>query len=244
MILGTWNLQGVAAPSSAKGLAQVADILTQTADVWFLTEVQEPLRIPGMGITHSPAEKNVTHAGRWSAIATHWHIEPVATSNDPISCLFCMTHLTDPMSGNRVLAVASVTPWRGAANHWRTYLDRQLGHADLCDIVYGHVAVQIEQKLRRGGRLVWGDDFNQGLNGRDYVGALQNRATLIRMLARMGLQVPTMNLAALIEEHPAIDHIALPSDWKLVSEPLRGCAERNGSPLSDHAPYVVEGEEP
>jgi hypothetical protein len=59
----------------------------------------------------------------------------------------------------------------------------------------------------------------------------------------MGLQVPTMQLAALIEEHPAIDHIALPSDWKLIGEPLRVCAERNGRPLSDHALYLVEGED-
>jgi hypothetical protein len=85
-----------------------------------------------------------------------------------------------------------------------------------------------------------GGDFNQGLSGRDYVGTRQNRATLVGIMEKLELQTPTVNSGALIEGHPAIDLIALPSSWTLRPEPRRFCPERNGRHLSDHALYLVQ----
>lgn len=115
-------------------------------------------------------------------------------------------------------------------------------YSDVFRHVIDYVVQRIIEDQRTGEAVIWGGDFNQGLSGRDYVGTLQGRATLLGAMETFGLQVPTRDLPAKIEAHPAIDHIAIPAAWRVVALPEPHTPERDGRPLSDHALYLVRAE--
>ena len=93
--------------------------------------------------------------------------------------------------------------------------------------------------------LVWGGDWNQNLKGGwENVGTKEGQNLLNSAIKSLNLQVPTADLLhRLGTGHHTIDHIAVPSGWKVKSA-KRIVAARNGKRLSDHDAYVIEGFEP
>ena len=85
---------------------------------------------------------------------------------------------------------------------------------------------------------VWGGDWNQALEGSEYVGSLNGRRQIIELTREAGLSVPTSTLGSASTGHRAIDHIAVPIDWE-VNAAYRVAAQAGGHRLSDHDAYVI-----
>jgi endonuclease/exonuclease/phosphatase family metal-dependent hydrolase len=90
---------------------------------------------------------------------------------------------------------------------------------------------------------IWGGDWNQAFEGRDYVGTLAGRKEILELIELMGLSVPTKTLTSAVPGHRSIDHIAFPKAWD-VSGVHRLAAAVEGSRLSDHDAYVVAADPP
>jgi endonuclease/exonuclease/phosphatase family metal-dependent hydrolase len=114
---------------------------------------------------------------------------------------------------------------------------------------YATIVDEAISRLQQGltnepGALVWGGDWNQAFEGRDYVGTLAGRKVLLALLDTLGLAVTTAALGKhnVRGEHCSIDHIAVPKHPKShAAKPL--IAENDdGVRLSDHDAYVVEVE--
>ena len=116
-----------------------------------------------------------------------------------------------------VTFVSSVLPWRIPSQARRTVkLVRELDDA----WPEGHV--------------VWGGDWNHELQGRLWVGSKEGRAAIADLLERRNMVCPTVGLPARKGDR-SIDHIAVPSSWRVTSACVIDCAS-----LSDHDAYVVE----
>ena len=85
---------------------------------------------------------------------------------------------------------------------------------------------------------VWGGDWNQALEGRDYVGTVAGGAAIAELLEASRLSLPTKSLGSATTGHRPIDHIAVPMAWD-VSGAWRISANVQGRRLSDHDAYVV-----
>ena len=85
---------------------------------------------------------------------------------------------------------------------------------------------------------VWAGDWNQALEGRDYVGTGAGRAAITQLLDTRQLSVPTKSLGSATPGHRSIDHIAVPMAWD-ISGAWRISANVQGRRLSDHDAYVV-----
>jgi hypothetical protein len=85
---------------------------------------------------------------------------------------------------------------------------------------------------------IWGGDWNQALEGREYVGPADGRAQIVALLEQARLSVPTRSLGSAVLGQRSIDHIALPMTWD-VRGARRVRAEANVRRLSDHDLYVV-----
>jgi hypothetical protein len=240
MILGTWNLEVYASPDSRKGRRQVDVLRQHDADLWFLTELHADFAVPGQATHFSQPRDEADPIRRKAAISTSWPIEPIPANDNPVEGRLAMARVYPPGGEDSVLAVCSVLPWRGATPHWRRLLGHHLAYGDVFAYLLDYVVRRIHAERRSGENVLWGGDFNQALIGRDYVGTLQGRAALLRAFDDMGLQVPTQYLRAQIEEHPAIDHIAIPSGWPVAAPPGTHVPTYEGRALSDHALYLVE----
>ena len=87
-------------------------------------------------------------------------------------------------------------------------------------------------------RLVWGGDWNQALEGPEYVGSLDGRRQIIELAENAGLSVPTSTLGSASKGHRAIDHVSVPIDWD-VRAACRVAAQTGGRRLTDHDAYVI-----
>jgi hypothetical protein len=58
-----------------------------------------------------------------------------------------------------------------------------------------------------------GGDWNQALEGRDYVGSLGGRKGILELVNDSRLSVPTTTLGSASKGQRAIDHIAIPISW-------------------------------
>jgi endonuclease/exonuclease/phosphatase family metal-dependent hydrolase len=209
-------------------------------DVWFLTELHADWEVEGQSICFAPPRTEAPIFRRKAAIATSWRMDILPSGDNPVEGRKCLARLIEPVTGKTVLAASTVLPWRGVTTHWRKILNREMSYAEVFSYVLDYMVQRIEKERRLGESVIWGGDFNQGLSGRDYVGTHLGRAALRAGFDRLGLQVPTQDLPALIKNHPAIDHIAVPWDWSIVAPPAIRRPLRNGKPLSDHGLYLVE----
>ncbi len=80
---------------------------------------------------------------------------------------------------------------------------------------------------------VWGGDWNQALEGRDYVGTGARPCGHHDLLDARQLSVPTKSLASATPGHRSIDHIAVPKAWHVL-DAGRISADVQGRRLSDH----------
>lgn len=207
--IGTWNLEGKWSPE------HLALLDREACDVWLLTEVHIDAAVPGMQI-HRTAEL-MGPRKTWAAIFS-------ATDTDPQPDPHRATALAH-IGGLRLMS--SVLPWGSCGPSWpgsrlaekqRSTLETLRAHIDETTI--------------------WGGDWNQALEGSEYVGSLDGRDQILELIHAARLSVPTRSLASASPGHRSIDHIAIPMSWD-VDGAYRVPAEMDGYRLSDHDAYVI-----
>lgn len=87
--------------------------------------------------------------------------------------------------------------------------------------------------------LVWGGDWNHGLDGHESAGSKAGRDHIVKAVSKLGLKVPTKYLCHRLPELRTIDHIAVGTGVEVVSAERIEAIEGSRR-LSDHDAYVVE----
>jgi hypothetical protein len=209
MQIGTWNMAGNWSD------AHRAFLEHEECDVWLLTEVPLEAEISGMTPYRTVATMQPHKA--WAAVFSR---VPPSEGNDP-------HRATASTLVDDVRFVSSVLPWRSCGVSWPG--------ASLAEKQAVALA-QLEPIIDKA--TVWGGDWNQALEGRDYVGTGAGRAAITELLDARQLSVPTKTLASATPGHQSIDHIAVPRAWHVV-DAGRVSADAHGRRLSDHDAYVV-----
>lgn len=240
MILGTWNLQDYPPRYSARGISLTEEFLNHHADVWFITELHADWQAEERNIHFSQPRVSSRPTHRLSAISSSWSMEPVLARDDPADSWVCLARLTDATTNRSVLAACSVLPWRSLAPEERYFHGRELTYAEAFHHVLDYTVRRITEERRPDEDVMWGGDFNQSLSGRDYVGTVRGRAELREAAEHLGLRALTSDAPAMNPIHPAIDHLFVPTSWVVQGNLAVHCPKRDGTPLSDHALYIVE----
>ncbi|QNN52324.1 endonuclease/exonuclease/phosphatase family protein [Nocardioides mesophilus] len=206
MRVGTWNLAG------RWSTAHAAFLLALDCEVLLLTEVPRVASLSGYA---SHATKADMAGGRaWAAV---WSRAPLEALEDPHAA--------------SALAVVDGTTYCSSVLPWHTCGDKPWGkgtHAERMRRALEDLAAVLTPAT------VWGGDFNQSLEGRDYAGSSAGRATLQELIRRLDLDVPTAALSHQIDGHRSIDHIAVPAHLGVA------VARRHAAgSLSDHDAYTV-----
>lgn len=218
MRIGTWNLNN-------QWTDQHRDLLrNEGCDVWLLTEVNP---------------KAVTPEGRIADFHCHLSSEVMATKQYWAAILtretFCA--LADPHAASAAGTISGVTycatilPWAGCNKHspgpWVGDTLEEMMKAAI-DSLTSHLPKS---------DLVWGGDWNQNLTGGwENVGSIAGRAVLNEAIESFHLRVPTADLLhQLGPGHHTIDHIAVPSGWKVTA-----AARVTAEGLSDHDAYIID----
>ena len=133
-----------------------------------------------------------------------------------------------------VLYCSCVLPWRAARAWWPA--------EDTGDVA-AMTAAALErlrtELLAAAGSVVWGGDWNHALHGREYAGSVVGRRSILDLVAKLKLRVPTENLAHAIPGLLSIDHIAVPAEWRFT-DCRRVVAVAAGKRLSDHDAYILD----
>jgi hypothetical protein len=126
-----------------------------------------------------------------------------------------------------VRLMSSVLPWRSCGASW--------GRATLAEKMSATLS-SLREHIDK--TTIWGGDWNQALEGRDYVGSSGGREEILKLVNDSQLSVPTSTLASASRGHRSIDHIAVPISWDVTGAHRLGAAVA-GQRLSDHDAYVV-----
>ncbi len=217
MRIGTWNLAGRCSQR------HLACLESADCDVWLLTEVSDRITLPGYNghLTSSPMRKNV----QWAGIFSRTTLEPCADPH-PASAMAMI---------GRTTYVSSILPWRGTGNvpPWQG-----TNHAERT----WQALTDLEHNLPEA-PLVWGGDWNHALSGREYAGSKRGRGVIAHLVECRDLSVPTADLPHALEGLLTIDHIAVPSNWEVLSAERVSAADATGR-LSDHDVYLVSVDSP
>lgn len=187
----------------------------EKCDVWLLTEVPLEAEISGM-TAYRTVETMQPHKA-WAAV---FSLVPPAKGTDP----HCAS--ASALVGE-VRFVSSILPWRSCGATWP---GASLAEKQALTLGKLH--------LLNHETTVWGGDWNQALEGTDYVGTGAGRAAITNLLEANDLSVPTKSLGSATPGHRSIDHIAVPMAWD-VAGAWRISADVEGRRLSDHDAYVV-----
>jgi endonuclease/exonuclease/phosphatase family protein len=211
--IGTWNLEGRWSAAHRQLLDE------EDCDAWLLTEVPGALSLARGSVSWSrPMDATKAFAAVWSR-------EPAVAAPPPHPASATAVH-------DRVLLCSSVLPWRSARTSWPDRAD------DLAGVMSATLSRLHAGLTGSAAPVVWGGDWNQTLTG-PCAGTLQGRRLTQELVDDLGLQVPTRDLPHATAGLSSIDHIAVPTDWR-VSGRRRVVATRGGSRLSDHDAYVVD----
>lgn len=190
----------------------------EKCDAWLLTEIHEDAEIAGMHGLHTK-EPMGPHTS-WAAIFRQ--LEPEEYGIQHFGTAGAV------VGGVRFLS--SVLPWRSCGSSWpgSTLAEKQA--ATLAGI-----------RPAIDANTVWGGDWNQAFEGREFVGTLAGRDAITETLEANHLSLPTKSLSSAASGHRSIDHIAVPVAWD-VHGAYRVSAQARGRRLSDHDAYVVAAE--
>lgn len=209
MRIGTWNLEGRWSSAHRDLLQQ------QSCDVWLLTEVPKDLSLGAAQIHHTT--ERMGPRKYWAAVVS---ARPLTPEPNP-------HRATASASIDGVRFMSSVLPWRTCGESWpgQTLAEKQQAALDA-------LHPQINSTT------VWGGDWNQALEGPEYVGSSHGRAALAAIMTGAKLCAPTASLASASPGHRSIDHIAIPVGWDVAG--ANRIAAGGSQRLSDHDAYVVE----
>ena len=215
MRIGTWNLDGKSSVDHQQFLEREA------CDVWLLTEVPSRFSLDGGQLFRSAP---MTEAKSWAAV---WSRGDAAPSPSPHPAA-----ATAVVHG--VLYCSCVLPWRSARASWPPE-----DAGDVAAMTAAALARLSYALSGAPGSVVWGGDWNHALAGREYVGSIAGRKAILRLRDELRLQVPTEHLPHAKPGVVSIDHIAVPTDWR-VTDRRRIVAFADRKRLSDHDAYVVD----
>ena len=187
----------------------------EQCDVWLLTEVHREAEISDMTSYRTVATMQPQKA--WAAV---FSCVPPSEGRDP-------HRATASALVGDVRFVSSVLPWRTCGASWpgASLAEKQA-------LTLAQLQPVIDEAT------VWGGDWNQALEGRDYVGTGAGRAAITELLEACRLSLPTKSLGSATTGHGSIDHIAVPMAWDVLGAG-RISADVQGRRLSDHDAYVV-----
>ncbi len=215
MRIGTWNLAG------SWSDAHAALIDGEDCDVWLLTEVPDKTVLDGFDVHRSASPMRPWKS--WAAVASRRSLCALADPH-PASAAAVVDGVT---------FVSSILPWKGCGGSapWvgETHADRTLAAVTALRGRFDEIS---------GSALIWGGDWNHALAGRETAGSMAGRHHIERVLAGVGLHVPTALLAHGIPGLLSIDHIAVPRSMHVEGAHRVGAAVA-GKRLSDHDAYVV-----
>ena len=219
MRIGTWNLAG-------RWSAEHDELIrSQDADLWLLTEVSDRLHVEGYDLHVS--EALMAAKRRWAGVLARSDQAMVPQADPhPASVLARI--------GGRTVC-SSILPWRACGIRAPWVGTTHVGKTQ-------NAVAELLTHLTTDG-LVWGGDWNHALSGPEYAGSKGGREIILECVSQLGLQVPTATAPHRIEGLLSIDHIAVPSDWKVTSM-ARVVADAQGRRLSDHDAYVVDAVPP
>jgi hypothetical protein len=125
---------------------------------------------------------------------------------------------------------STILPWRGSGGE----------HPWIGENHCARTKAAIETLLGKlpASNLVWGGDWNHSLHRKELAGSMGGRDHVLDAISKLSLRVPTEFLMHQTDACYSIDHIGVPSHWRLVSEKrirAKGC--------SDHDAYVIEVEQ-
>lgn len=199
-------------------------LLKADCDVWLLTEVSESVELPGL---HAhPGKARMAARRHWAAVFSRMppgpledpHVASAAAVVGGIT--YCSSVLPDGSSGGEPTWPGAEPPRNGHSGRTRHAVDLLL------------------RELPHDG-LVWGGDWNHALSGDEWAGTKGGRAHVLATVEKLGLQVPTAELAHRRDGLLSIDHIAVPASWT-----VRAAERLDAKGLSDHDCYVVDVELP
>jgi len=185
-------------------------------DVLLLTEVSERVELPGYDL--HLGRLLMSPKRRWAAVASRLPIHPLP---DP--------HGASAMADvDGLRACSSILPWKGcgAREPW-------VGSTTAERTTAAVAAIELAAPV------VWGGDWNHALSGREWVGSVAGRRSVLESVERLDLQVPTASSPHQMDDLLSIDHIAVPKSWA-VSSTQRHRALVGEGRISDHDAYVVE----
>jgi len=220
MRIGTWNLDAKWSPAHRDLLRR------QRCDVWLLTEVTQQVASPKEGVAGYNAHLSscvMSRGQHWAAVLSLAPIKPLPDSHQASAAVVV----------DDITYCSTVLPWAGCSKHlpcpWK---------GETLEEMVAPTLEALSTKLPRS-KTVWGGDWNQNLEGGwEYVGSKGMRSHLNLAITQLGLQVPTAKLFhQLGPGHHSIDHIAVPSNWK-VTKAVTAAALG----LSDHDACFVEVE--
>lgn len=190
----------------------------EQCDVWLLTEVHDEAKMSGMQAqrTKDPMGPHKS----WAAIFSQREPEEYGIQHFGTAAAV--------VGGVRFLS--SVLPWRSCGPSWPGSTLAEKQSATLADL-----------RPHIDANTVWGGDWNQAFEGREYVGTLAGRDAITETLEANQLCLPTRSLGSATPGHRSIDHIAVPVGWDVQSV-YRVSAIARGRRLSDHDAYVVATE--
>jgi hypothetical protein len=162
-------------------------------------------------------KQEMTHGTTWAAIFASLEVIPQPDPH-PASAMVLLDDFR---------VVSSVLPRRGCGSSWEgATLEEKMS------VTLSPLREVID------GKTVWGGDWNQALEGRDYVGTPGGRYEILDLVTSSELSVPTAPLGSASRGHRSIDHIAVPINWDVAGVRRLGAAAE-GTRLSDHDAYVV-----
>lgn len=235
--IGTWNLEHA---RSARHDAVRLNVLERAnADVWVLTETNDRVSLRGYAACHSAPRPSSTPGGRWVSIWTRLPILEVLQVQDCSRA--AAARIASPVG--ELLAYGTVLPWHADVGEppiepkpaaWsEQYRTIPLQAADWLRLHTAHPRAL----------LTVAGDLNMSLGGPRYYGTTNGRSLLTQAMQAVELFCATSfeRVPAGMLQHPAIDHILLPSvlsgrasvatAWEGTVSDLR---------LSDHSGLVVE----
>ena len=234
MRVGNWNLNH-GGQHGAKWPEQSELLLRERLDLMVLTEPPPGVSLPGSSSVLSPAG-----ADGWSWVVIVGPGVRSAGLDLPFGRMATAALAT--FGDLEVVVYGSVLPWRSIASQTHGIL--QLGESygeSFARLLHEQASdVADLQAAHPHAVVLWAGDFNQALEGTEYVGSKDQRLLLKETLDRLGMTAWNADLARQVHDGQvyAIDLVCGPTALANVApEEMSGSLDERK--LSDHAGYVV-----
>ncbi len=188
-------------------------------DLLLLTETHVDVEVAGYRV-HATSRR-MGPRKHWAAIVSNGVMVPMADPH-PASAAALV---------NGTFVCASVLPWPLARENWPWGpTERQLRVESCLDDLVAAMP---------NDAIIWGGDWNQPLTGNLAGFSRVARASILSVLDRLSLQVPTASQPSRRQPQCSIDHVAVPQSWTVRAAGRIAVAPT----LSDHDAYWIDAHE-